>query len=204
VPKPISYVCTGGQNKPFHVTFYQQTDPPSAVITYGGDDQVIAFAAPSGSGTKYTAANVEFWEHHGEAAVNWFGTSLTCRARSAPRAPLGGTAWVLEQFQSMDDTTLKPGDARYSLTFNRDGRLLVQADCNRGHTTWRSSDNVTLEFGEVALTRAQCPPSPLQKRFVKDLAYVRSYVVRDGKLFLSLMADGGIYAFEPTEPGKDR
>jgi para-nitrobenzyl esterase len=37
----------------------------------------------------------------------------------------------------------------------------------------------------------------LQRRFVRDLDFVRSYVVRDGHLFLSLMADGGIYQFEP-------
>jgi para-nitrobenzyl esterase len=49
----------------------------------------------------------------------------------------------------------------------------------------------------VALTRAACPPSPIQDRFVRDLDYVRSYVVADGHLHLSLMADGGIYEFEP-------
>ena len=30
---------------------------------------------------RYTAANVEFWEHHGEATVDWFGTELVCTAR---------------------------------------------------------------------------------------------------------------------------
>jgi uncharacterized lipoprotein YbaY len=35
---------------------------------------------------------------------------------------------------------------------------------------------------------------------VKQWPYVRSYVIRDGHLFLSLMADGGIYAFEPLSP----
>jgi uncharacterized protein len=57
----------------------QQTDPMSAVITYG-DDQVIAFAARSASGARYTADNMEFWEHQGEATVNWYGTMLTCKA----------------------------------------------------------------------------------------------------------------------------
>jgi uncharacterized protein len=80
VPTSVGYKCTGGEDKPFSATFYRQTDPPSAVITYG-DDQVIAFAAPLASGAKYTAANVEFWEHQGEASVEWFGTKLTCRPR---------------------------------------------------------------------------------------------------------------------------
>ncbi len=198
-PTPVGYACTGGEDKPFLVSYYPQTDPPSAVITYG-NDQVIAFVARSGSGARYTAANVQFWEHQGEAKVDWFGTSLTCRPRAAPRVSLAGTSWTLVQFQSMDDTTLEPAGARYALTFQEDGSLLVQSDCNRGRGTWRSPDDVSLELGPVALTRAMCPPSPLQNRFVRDLAFVRSYVTRDGHLHLSLMADGGIYEFEPAEP----
>jgi len=73
----------------------------------------------------------------------------------------------------------------------------VQADCNRGQGTWQSTDGAALAIGPVALTRAQCPPSPLQERFVRDLGLVRSYVVRDGRLHLSLAADGGIYTFAP-------
>jgi para-nitrobenzyl esterase len=32
---------------------------------------------------------------------------------------------------------------------------------------------------------------------VKQWATIRSYVIKDGHLFLALMADGGIYEFEP-------
>jgi para-nitrobenzyl esterase len=39
---------------------------------------------------------------------------------------------------------------------------------------------------------------------VKDWALVRSYVFKDGHLFLSLMADGGIYEFEPKVGGAAR
>jgi putative lipoprotein len=35
---------------------------------------------------------------------------------------------------------------------------------------------------------------------VKHWPYVRSYVIKDGHLFVSLMADGGIYEFEPANP----
>jgi para-nitrobenzyl esterase len=104
----------------------------------------------------------------------------------------------------MDDTTLMPDAARYSLAFDSDGSLLVQADCNRGRGTWRSPDDVSLSLGPVALTRVQCPPSPLQRRFVRDLSFVRSYVTQAGHLFLSLMADGGIYEFEPAESASTR
>ena len=42
-----------------------------------------------------------------------------------------------------------------------------------------------------------CPPGSLHDQIVKQWPYVRSYVMRDGHLFMSLMADGGIYELEP-------
>jgi para-nitrobenzyl esterase len=42
-----------------------------------------------------------------------------------------------------------------------------------------------------------CPPGSFHDRLVKDWEFVRSYIIKDGHLFLSLMADGGIYEFEP-------
>jgi membrane-bound inhibitor of C-type lysozyme len=47
-----------------------------------------------------------------------------------------------------------------------------------------------------------CPPGSLNDRIARDLGYVRSYVMKDGHLFLSLMADGGIYEFEPVAGAK--
>lgn len=205
-PTPVGYQCAD-PGKPFFATFYRETDPPSAVLAYG-NDQVIAFLTPSASGAKYVATNMQFWEHHGEAKVNWYGTSMTCKRIPAARhpasqqerkrLPLAGTAWKLVQFQSMNDTTLEPGDATYTLAFDRDGPLRIQADCNRGHGTWRSPDNVTLQLGKIATTLAYCS-SKLANRFVRDLADIRSYVVQHGHLYLSLKMDAGIYEFEPIE-----
>lgn len=50
----------------------------------------------------------------------------------------------------------------------------------------------------MALTRAMCAPGSLHDRVAKDLANVRSYGLENGHLYLSLMADGGIYEFEPV------
>jgi len=35
------------------------------------------------------------------------------------------------------------------------------------------------------------------QRIARDLGYVRSYLLKDGKLYLSLMADGGVYEWQP-------
>jgi uncharacterized protein len=80
VPTPVGYLCQEAPDQPFVVTFYQETDPPTAVVTYG-DEQVLTFLSPSGSGSKYNGRNVELWEHQGEAAVDWSGTKLTCKKR---------------------------------------------------------------------------------------------------------------------------
>ena len=78
VPKPVGYLCTGFEGQPLTVTFYNETEPKSVVITYGSD-QVIAFAARAASGARYTAKDVDFWEHQGEATVMWSGTRMTCK-----------------------------------------------------------------------------------------------------------------------------
>lgn len=112
---------------------------------------------------------------------------------------LGGTAWQLVQFQGGDDTTLTPDDtAKYTIAFNADGGFSARIDCNRGRGTWASDGPNQLQFGAMALTRALCPPDSLHDRIVRDLPFVRSYVLQDGHLFLSLFADGGIYKFEPA------
>lgn len=136
--------------------------------------------------------------------------SYACSAReqSPPQnaaADLGGTSWQLVRFQSGDEKTLTPDDkAKYTIQFNPDGSLSARIDCNRGRATWKSSAPSQLQLGRLALTRAMCPPGSLHDRIVKDWSFVRSYVIRNGHLFLSLMADGGIYELEPiggSKPG---
>ena len=133
---------------------------------------------------------------------------LACTARTpAPlrnAAPdLGGTSWQLVKFQSSDERILTPDEpAKYTMSFGRDGSVSARIDCNRGRGTWKSSGPNQLQFGPFALTRAQCPPGSLHDRVVKDLEFVRTYTLKDSRLFLSLMADGGIYEFAPNGGSK--
>jgi putative lipoprotein len=124
----------------------------------------------------------------------------TDRAQALPQnavSDLGGTSWQLVKFEGSDDKTLTPDDStRYTIEFESSAGVSVRIDCNRGHGTWKSPGPNQLEFGPLVLTRAMCPPAPLNERIGKDWAYVRSYTLKDGHLFLSLMADGGVYEFE--------
>jgi para-nitrobenzyl esterase len=118
-------------------------------------------------------------------------------------AGLGGTSWQLIKVQSSDDKMLTPHDpANYTIAFGTDGNVSARIDCNRGRGTWKSSGRNQLQFGPLALTRAMCPPGSLHDRMVKDWEFVRSYTLKDGHLFLALMADGGIYEFAPIGGSK--
>jgi len=123
-----------------------------------------------------------------------------CATTTGP-VSLAGTAWQLVKFQGGDGTTQTPDDgAKYTVEFLADGAVAMRIDCNRARGAWKSAGPSQLEFGPLAVTRVQCPPESLYDRFVKDVGNVRSYVIRNGHLYLALMADGGIYEFEPRKP----
>lgn len=126
-----------------------------------------------------------------------------CASTSTPPAAestsLEGSSWRLVQI-AMSDGVTRPAieRSRYTIGFGPQGVLNVRFDCNRGRGSWQSSGPGNLEFGPLALTRALCPVGSLHDELVRQWPYVRSYLIRDGRLFLSLMADGGTLEFEPS------
>lgn len=121
-----------------------------------------------------------------------------------PETTLAGTEWRLVEIQSMDDAigTTRPDDAaRYTLRLGADGSVSLKLDCNRATGTWTSEPsadptNGRFEFGPLAATAAECGPESLHGQLAAQLPYVRGYLLRNGNLYLSLMADGGILAWE--------
>lgn len=125
--------------------------------------------------------------------------TMTATTSQHVQADLAGTSWQLVKFQGSDDSTLTPDDrAKYTITFEADGRMTARIDCNRGWGIWKSSGPNQIQFDPLAITRAKCPPGSLHDQIVRNWKFVRSYVLKDEHLFLSLMADGGIYEFEPA------
>ncbi len=125
---------------------------------------------------------------------------------AAPETPpLQGTSWQLVGIQSMDDAQglRRPADpSRYTLTLQADGKAVLQLDCNRAMGPWQvepSADpgNGGFRFGPLASTKALCPSPSLGEPLARQLPYVRGYLLRDGRLNLSLLADGGILIWEP-------
>jgi len=125
--------------------------------------------------------------------------AISALAQTPPpaAADLVGEPWRLVQFQGGDGTLLKADDpAKYTIQFNADLSVSARIDCNRGRGTWKSAGANQVELGPLALTRMMCPPGSLHDQIVKQWGFVRSYVIKDGRLVLSLMADGGTYTFE--------
>ena len=119
--------------------------------------------------------------------------------------PLTGTTWQLVGIDSMapeeEPNTTIDDPSKYTVTFGDDGRAAFQVDCNRGSSTWQAGpaapDSGSLTFGPVALTRMFCPQPSADAKVAAALGHVRSYLLSDGKLHLSLEADGGIMHWEP-------
>jgi heat shock protein HslJ len=139
-----------------------------------------------------------------------FAAVLAAGMAQAEGNPLAGTSWQLHAIQSMDDaqgTTKVAEPGHFKLEFGRDGRAALRLDCNRGNGTYKVAPAAdgrsgSLTFGPVAATRALCPPPHLDERLARDLAHVRSFLLKDSKLYLSLMADGGIYEWQPAPAAK--
>lgn len=118
---------------------------------------------------------------------------------------LAGTRWRLVEFQSMDDRqgTKRPHDASlYTMQLGADGSVQMQLNCNRAQGKWSAeaaADRTSgrFRFGPLAATRALCPPPSMDEILIAQAPYVRGYLLKDGRLYLSLMADGGISAWEP-------
>jgi para-nitrobenzyl esterase len=118
---------------------------------------------------------------------------------TTPSAGLEGSSWRLVQIAMSDGVTRPAIDrSRYTIGFGKEGVLNVRFDCNRGRGSWKSSGPGDLEFGPLELTRATCPVGSLHDTLVRQWPNVRSYLVKDGRLILSMMADGGTIEFEPA------
>ena len=124
---------------------------------------------------------------------------------AAASGPLAGTSWQLVEFQSMDDAIgiqRPPDPAQITMTLNGDGTARFTLDCNSAQGAWSAEpgpdgNSGRFAFGPLAATMAICPPPGLGEKIGAQAAYVRSWLLKDGRLYLSLMADAGIQAWEP-------
>ncbi len=125
---------------------------------------------------------------------------------STPVHGLAGTEWRLVQFQSMDDEvgTARPDDpGRYTMRLDGDGGVAMRLNCNRAQGTWSAQagsdgNSGAFTFGDFKATDVRCQTPGMDRHIATLAGYIRSYLLKDGRLHLSLMADGGIYTWAPV------
>ncbi|MBI4893604.1 MAG: META domain-containing protein [Acidobacteria bacterium] len=130
--------------------------------------------------------------------------------QAEPVKGLAGTKWRLVEIQSMDDAAgvKKPAPGTdYVMSLNADGSVVMKLNCNTARGKWTAkagADGMSGEFrlGPLATTRMMCPGPSLDGAVAGQAEHVRSFLLKDGRLSLSLMADGGIQVWAP-EAGRD-
>ena len=94
--------------------------------------------------------------------------------------------------------------SKYTVTFGDDGKAGFRIDCNRGNSTWQvdaaGAESGSMTFGPIAVTKMMCPQPSDDSKVAPALGRVRSYLLKDGKLHLSLEADSAVMHFQPA-PG---
>jgi heat shock protein HslJ len=120
--------------------------------------------------------------------------------------PLANTSWRLVEFVSSDDAigTVRPSDPdRYTLSLQPDGTASLRLDCNRGAGQWSAEgwdgEGGAFSLGPLSMTRAYCGPRSMDQQIARHAEYMRSFLLRGGRLYVNLMADGGTYVWEPAE-----
>lgn len=84
----------------------------------------------------------------------------------------------------------------YTLTFQEDGTVNIQADCNSAIGSYmQDGSSISIEVGPM--TMAACPPGSLSDDFVKYLGFAAIYFFEESDLFIDLMADGGTMRLSP-------
>lgn len=119
---------------------------------------------------------------------------------------LAKTQWRLVEFQSMDDAqgSSRPEvPSRYVLRLDADGTATLWLNCNRVTGTWvarpagKAGQPLSGSFGfEHFPDRIkECASPGMEESILRHAPRVRSFLLKQGRLHLSLVADSGVYVW---------
>lgn len=134
-----------------------------------------------------------------------FLVAAEATAAPTPVQRLSNSSWRLVEIQSMDDAQgiKRPVDrTKYTLTLSANGKLSMKLDCNQYQGKWLAKPSADVNSGSLELnpvmgTKVACPSPSFGPQLASQTEHVRSYLLKDDRLFLSLKADGGIWVWEP-------
>jgi heat shock protein HslJ len=123
------------------------------------------------------------------------GLPLTIANSQQTDDVLTGNTWKWEQTIYNNDTKVVPADPnQYTLELQPDGKVNVRADCNRGGGTY-VKEGSSISMNVTHTTRAMCPSDSLEGEFLRNLAVVAIYFMKDGNLYFDLKFDTGTMKF---------
>ena len=124
----------------------------------------------------------------------------TPEPRSFDLGQLGGTTWAWFSLMGPngEDGFVVDDPLQYTLFFQEDGSLGIQADCNNAFADFViDGNNISIVIGPV--TRAQCPPESRSDDFLNYLGSAANYYFENGSLFVNLMDEMGVLEFMTVE-----
>jgi|GEM_PF-1538734 len=121
-------------------------------------------------------------------------------AESSQVEMLTGATWQWVSFTDPVQQFDVEQPEAYTLTFQPDGALQIQADCNQVGASYSASEEGALSIQPGPATLAACPPESRGDEFVQNLSFASGYFFQDGHLFIDMMADGGTLEFSSTTP----
>jgi heat shock protein HslJ len=121
-------------------------------------------------------------------------------ASSTSQGDIRQGLWLWQRTEYSDDTTVAaPDPSKYTISFQADGRLALQVDCNRGTGTY-TVDGPQLTISPGATTLIACGPGSQDRVFLQNLREVATYVFDGESLVLNLKVDSGNMIFSPQPP----
>lgn len=112
-------------------------------------------------------------------------------------AMLTGSTWQWIRFTDPLQQFEVDNPENYTATFQPDGTLQIQADCNTALASYTAAEDGSLSVQPGPTTLALCPGDSRGEEFVQKLGFGAIYFFQDGNLFIDLMADGGTMEFSP-------
>ncbi len=176
----------------------QITLGPSTLMACDEDSQGDAFIQ------NLSSAAVYFFQD-GHLFIDQFADSGTMEfapagEASAETATLTSNPWQWVAFTNPATLFTLDDSENYILTFNEDGTLNIQADCNTALGAY-TTDGSSLKIELGPMTLVACPEGSRSDEFIKYLSFAAIYFFQGGHLYIDLFADGGTMEFAPAGPG---
>ena len=108
---------------------------------------------------------------------------------------LTSVVWQLEQL--LDETDI-PDSTWYTVEFESDGTVEIEADCNRASGRWASRGSGLLDITITLQSVAGCPSPSLEGEFLDQLDAITQFELSDDGDTLTLGGPDGNLQFEPA------